>query len=122
MLDDQLDRSILLARQAVALDDTVRTRGNLLSALLRSPAAIGVIRADHATVLSAAVNPYASTLAVGNIAGEVLLFDTDPAARRHARAHAERVRDLRSGLQPRRQSPGCRLASARSGPCRPPTR
>lgn len=65
---------------------------------------------------SARPSTYASTLAVGNIAGEVLLFDTDPAARRHARAHAERVRDLRSGLQPRRQSPGCRLASARSGP------
>ena len=76
LLDHQLDRSLLLARQAVALDDTVRTRGNLLGALLRSPAAIGVIRADHATILSAAVNPDGSTLAVGNIAGEVLFFDT----------------------------------------------
>jgi WD40 repeat protein/DNA-binding SARP family transcriptional activator len=76
LLDDQLDRSLLLARQGVALDDTVRTRGNLLGALLRSPAAIGVIRADHATVLSAAVSPDGRTLAVGNISGEVLLFDT----------------------------------------------
>ena len=76
MLDDQLDRALLLARQGVALDDTVRTRGNLLGALLRSPAAIGVIRADHAAILSAAVSPDGGTLAVGNIAGEVLLFDT----------------------------------------------
>jgi WD40 repeat protein/DNA-binding SARP family transcriptional activator len=76
LLDDRLDRSILLARQAVDLDDTVRTRGNLLGALLRSPAAIGVIRADRATILSAAVNPDGRTLAIGNISGQVLLFDT----------------------------------------------
>ena len=76
LLDPELDRALLLARQGVALDDTVRTQGNLLGALLRSPAAIGVIRADHAAILSAAVNPDGSTLAVGNIAGEVLLFDT----------------------------------------------
>ena len=76
LLDGQLDRALLLARQAVALDDTVRTRGNLLGALLRSPAAIGIIRADHATILSAAVSPDGDTLAVGNIAGEVLFFDT----------------------------------------------
>jgi WD40 repeat protein len=76
LLDEQLDRALLLARQAVALDDTVRTRGNLLGALLRSPAAIGIIRADHATILSAAVSPDGDTLAVGNIAGEVLFFDT----------------------------------------------
>ena len=81
LLDDHLDRSLLLARQAVALDDTVRTRGNLLGALLRSPAAIGVIRADRATILSAAVNPDGSTLAVANIAGQVLFFDTR--TRRH---------------------------------------
>jgi DNA-binding SARP family transcriptional activator/WD40 repeat protein len=81
LLDDQLDRALLLARQGVALDDTLRTRGNLLGALLRSPAAIGVIRADRATVLSAAVNPDGRTLAVGNISGEVLLFDTR--TRRH---------------------------------------
>ena len=41
---DDLDRSLLLARQGVALDDSPQTRGNLLAALLRSPAAIGVMR------------------------------------------------------------------------------
>ena len=76
LLEDQLDRALLLAGQGVALDDTVRTRGNLLGALLRSPAAIGIIRVDHATILSAAVSPDGGTLAVGNIAGEVLFFDT----------------------------------------------
>ena len=76
LLDDQLDRSLLLARQGVALDDTQRTRGNLLGALVRSPAALGIIRAGDATVLSAAVSPDGGTLAVGNIDGQVLLFDT----------------------------------------------
>ena len=36
LADDDLDRSLLLARQGVALDDTVQTRSNLLAALLRT--------------------------------------------------------------------------------------
>ncbi len=39
---DELDVSLLLARQAVALDDSRETEATLLGALLRSPAAIGV--------------------------------------------------------------------------------
>ena len=42
LVENDLDRSLLLARQGVALDDTVQTRGNLLAALVKSPAAIGV--------------------------------------------------------------------------------
>ena len=75
LLDDQLDRALLLARQGVALDDTPRTRGNLLGTLLRSPALIGVIRAGDGTVESAAVDPGGRLLAVGNNAGQVQLFD-----------------------------------------------
>ena len=41
--EDRLDRALLLARQGVALDDSPATRGNLLSVLVRSPAALGVI-------------------------------------------------------------------------------
>ena len=41
-----LDRSLLLARQGVALDDTPAARDNLLAALRRSPAAIAVMRGD----------------------------------------------------------------------------
>jgi WD40 repeat protein len=76
LLDDQLDRSLLLARQAVALDDTQRTRANLLGALVNSPAAIGVIRADRSNDMSAALSLDGSTLAIGNQAGQVLLYDT----------------------------------------------
>ena len=46
LAEDDLDRSLLLARQGVALDDSPQTRGNLLAALLKSPAAIGVLRGD----------------------------------------------------------------------------
>ena len=43
LVESELDRAVLLARQGVALDDSVQTRGNLLAALVKSPAAIGVI-------------------------------------------------------------------------------
>jgi DNA-binding SARP family transcriptional activator/WD40 repeat protein len=46
LADSSLDRSMLLARQGAALDDSVQTRSNLLAALLKSPAAIGVIGGD----------------------------------------------------------------------------
>ena len=46
LVEDDLDLSLLLARQGVALDDSPQTRGNLLAALLKSPAAIGVLRGD----------------------------------------------------------------------------
>jgi WD40 repeat protein/DNA-binding SARP family transcriptional activator len=82
LLDDQLDRSLLLARQGVALDDTQRTRGNLLGALVRnSPAAIGIVRGGEATTVSAAVSADGRTLALGNLVGEVRLYDTRTRAR-----------------------------------------
>ncbi len=42
-----LDRSLLLARQGVALGDSAATRDTLLSALLRSPAALRVMRGNR---------------------------------------------------------------------------
>jgi WD40 repeat protein/class 3 adenylate cyclase len=39
--EPRIDRAMLLAREAVALDDSPRTAGTLLATLLRSPAAIG---------------------------------------------------------------------------------
>ena len=43
LAEDRLDQALLLASAGVALDDSVATRSNLLSTLLRSPAAIGVL-------------------------------------------------------------------------------
>src|SRR6266540_89628 len=44
LVQNDLDRSLLLAREGVNLDDSVATRSNLLAALLKSPSAIGIIR------------------------------------------------------------------------------
>ena len=44
LTEPSLDRSLLFARQGVALDDSRATRSDLLAALLGSPAAIGVMR------------------------------------------------------------------------------
>ena len=43
LADSDLGRSLLLARQGVVLYDTLQTRSNLLAALLRTPAATGVL-------------------------------------------------------------------------------
>ena len=66
-----LDRSLLLARQAVALDDSFATRSTLLSALLRSPAAVRVLRGGGGRMLSVAVSPDGRTVVTGDNNGNV---------------------------------------------------
>jgi WD40 repeat protein/DNA-binding SARP family transcriptional activator len=75
LVESELDRALLLARQGVALDDTVHTRGNLLAALVRSPAAIGVIRHRGGRVLSIALSPDERTLAAGDEFGDLAFLD-----------------------------------------------
>ena len=75
LVEDDLDRSLLLARQGVALDDTVQTRGNLLAALLRSPAALGTLRGDD-EITTIALSPNERTLAAGTNTNKIYLFDT----------------------------------------------
>ncbi|MEY2515559.1 MAG: hypothetical protein QOJ89_2917, partial [bacterium] len=67
---------LLLARQAVAIDDSLATRSNLLAALLRSPAAIHVLRSDGGRMLSVAVAPDGRTVVAGDNRGGVLAYDT----------------------------------------------
>ena len=43
LVEEDLDLSLLLARQAVAIDDSPQTRGYLLATLRRRPAAIGIM-------------------------------------------------------------------------------
>ena len=75
LVEEDLDRSLLLARQAVAIDDSPQTRGYLLAALRRSPAAIGIMH-GHGDVLRAiAISPDGKTLAVGDFDTGVLFFD-----------------------------------------------
>jgi WD40 repeat protein/tRNA A-37 threonylcarbamoyl transferase component Bud32 len=76
LVEARLDLSLLLARQAVAIEDSPQTRGYLLAALRRSPAAIGVMHGRGSVLRGAAVSPDGRTLAVAAIGVGVLLFDT----------------------------------------------
>jgi WD40 repeat protein len=76
LVEEDLDLSLLLARQAVAIDDSPQTRGYLLTALRRSPDAIGIM---HGTGLlkAASISPDGETLAVIGETDGLLLFDTE---------------------------------------------
>jgi WD40 repeat protein/DNA-binding SARP family transcriptional activator len=73
--EPRLDRSLLLARQGVELDDSLATRGNLLEALLRSPAAIGVMPGEGNPLDALDLSPDGRTLVAGDTRGNALFFD-----------------------------------------------
>jgi WD40 repeat protein/DNA-binding SARP family transcriptional activator len=76
LTEDDLDRALLLARQGVALDNSPQTRGNLLAALLRSPAALGILRGDDEPIAAIALSPDERMLAAGTNSNKVFLFGT----------------------------------------------
>jgi WD40 repeat protein len=73
--EEQLDRSLLLARQAVALDDSPTTRDNLLAALRGSPAAVAVLPGDGDGLNAIDVAPDGRTVAIGDSSGTVMFWD-----------------------------------------------
>jgi WD40 repeat protein/DNA-binding SARP family transcriptional activator len=75
LIDPSLDRSLLLAREGINLGDSGATRSNLLGALLRSPAAIGVAHEGSDRLLDEALSPDGRTLAVRGDDGNVAFFD-----------------------------------------------
>jgi WD40 repeat protein/DNA-binding SARP family transcriptional activator len=75
LTERRLDRSLLLARQGVELDDSRPTRSNLLAVLLRSPAAIGVMRGAGNPLDGLDLSPDGRTLAAGDTRGNVLFLD-----------------------------------------------
>ena len=78
LTEERLDQALRLASAGVALDDSAATRSSLLSTLLRSPAAIGVLRTDgEEALLALALSPDGKTLAVSDADGTVTLFDTE---------------------------------------------
>jgi WD40 repeat protein len=76
LLADDLDRSLLLARQGIALDDSLETRSDLLAALLRSPAAKAILRGDLDGIGALGVSRDGRLLAVGDGDGTVAIYDT----------------------------------------------
>jgi DNA-binding SARP family transcriptional activator/WD40 repeat protein len=75
--EDRFDQALLLANAGAALDDSIATRSSLLSTLLRTPAAMGVLTGDGDPFGSIALSPDGGTLAVGDEGGTVTLFDTE---------------------------------------------
>ncbi len=76
LVDEDIDRALLLARQGVALDDSLQTRGNLFAALLRSPAVIAVLRGDGDRQGSLALSPDGRTVAFIDQDGTLRRVDT----------------------------------------------
>ncbi|HET8820761.1 MAG TPA: protein kinase [Thermoleophilaceae bacterium] len=75
LVEEQPDRSLLLARQAIALQDTPQTRSRLLAALLQRPAAIRVMRGDGDRLMRAASAPGGGLIAVSDNDETLLLID-----------------------------------------------
>ena len=106
--EPRLDRSLLLARQGVELDDSRNTRSNLLEALLRSPAAIRVLPGAGNPLSALELTPDGRTLVAGDSRGNVLFLDA-ATGRRAGRRYKALERDHRAEVQPRREVPGrCR--------------
>ena len=77
LVEEDLDLSLLLARQAAATDDTPQTRGYLLAALQRAPNAIGIMHAPADALLGQAdLSPDGRTLAVIDFYDRILFFDS----------------------------------------------
>ena len=75
LVEEDLDRSLLLARQAVAIDDSPQTRSYLLADLLRAPSVTGVMHGESDILRGIAVSPDGKTLAVGDFDVGLLFFD-----------------------------------------------
>jgi WD40 repeat protein/DNA-binding SARP family transcriptional activator len=79
LLQSDLDRSLLLAVEAMRLDDSVDTRSGLLTTLLRSPQALRVLRGDGNQLYRLTASPDGRTLAavdIGGMGGGTYLWDT----------------------------------------------
>jgi WD40 repeat protein/DNA-binding SARP family transcriptional activator len=73
--EDEIDRSVLLASQAVAMDDTLERRGDLLAALVRTPAATAVMRAHLDGIGRLSLSADGRLLAMGDFNGRMAIFD-----------------------------------------------
>ena len=107
--DASLDRAMLLARQGVALDDSVQTRGNLLATLLKSPAAIGVLGGDGDPLVGLDLSPDGRMLAY--LDNDGTLTRVDPGTRREAPRRSIPGYRRRSGGNRRRELQRRRLAA-----------
>ena len=85
--DPNLDQAMLLGVEAVKLDPSERTQGDLLTALLRAPAAIRTYHASGLRVAGLALSPDGRTLAFEDNTPSIFFLDT---------ATGRRVREIRN--------------------------
>jgi WD40 repeat protein/class 3 adenylate cyclase len=77
VVEPRLDRAMLLAREAVRLDDSTQTESSLLSTLLRSPSVVGTFTLPITVrPLSLALAEHGHMLVVNDNNGELRLYDT----------------------------------------------
>ena len=76
VVEDELDTSLLLARQAIAIDDSVNTRSTLLATLLKAPGAISVLPGTGDRVLEIHASADGSTVATMDNIGGIAIYDT----------------------------------------------
>jgi WD40 repeat protein len=72
---ERLDQALLLASAGVALDDSTTTRGNLLSALMRDPFALGELPGDGLELWTSVASPDGRLVAHGGGSGIVTFVD-----------------------------------------------
>jgi WD40 repeat protein/class 3 adenylate cyclase len=77
VIEDELDTSLLLAREALAIDDSVDTRSTLLATLLKAPGAIAMLPGTGDRVLEVHASADHSVLATSDNIGGVAIYDTD---------------------------------------------
>jgi WD40 repeat protein/DNA-binding SARP family transcriptional activator len=80
LAEPRLDRALLFAREGVNLNDSLATRSSLLATLLRSPAALGVLRGNSERIVDDALSP-GRALAARSDNGTVTFFDPRTLAR-----------------------------------------
>lgn len=79
--DQHLDRAMLLGVEGVKLDPSLRTQGDLLTALLRAPSAIRTFQGDGLRVNGLAISPDGRTLALEDNTSRVFFLNTTTGTR-----------------------------------------
>ena len=77
VVQDELDTSLLLARQALAIDDSVHTRSTLLATLLKGPGAIRVLPGTGDRVLAIQGSADGRVAATTDNIGRIAIYDLD---------------------------------------------
>ena len=77
VIEDELDTSLLLAREAIAIDDSVDTRSTLLATLLKAPGALAVLPGTGDRVLEVHASADHSVMATSDNIGGIAIYDTE---------------------------------------------